>query len=260
MPNSQRTFVRAVLFLCWSGVAVAQNAAVSQADLLNRISQRYQEAKQYSFAGDLEIARRSGAEKPKEPLVHAKVRLTVAPPAKFLLRVEPPMPATKSTYVLVSDGQKSWTYVPSNKRYTESDVPFSSLPDDPEAGLDLRSKDLAAEFSRRVVTILAGLAKTAEVTDLKGSVLMVLSKKSEGGLQNMTYLTLDTATLDIKRVSWMNAIPSENGDKALVRSDLTFESFRIGEPVNDSDFTFQPPKEAKRVDSLPMNPRNPKAR
>jgi outer membrane lipoprotein-sorting protein len=260
MPNFQRTLARASLFLFWSGVAVAQNAVVSQADLLNRISQKFQETKQYSFVGDLEIARRSGAEKPKEPLVHTKVRLTVAPPAKFLLRVEPPMPASKSSYVLVSDGQKSWTYVPSNKRYTESNASLAALPADPEAGLDLRSKDLAAEFSRRVVTILAGLAETAEVTDLKGSVLMVLSKKSEGGLQNMTYLTLDTATLDIKRVSWMNASPAENGDKALVRSDLTFESFRIGGPVNDSDFTFQPPKEAKRVDSLQINRRNPKAR
>jgi len=259
MANSQRTLQRAFLFLGWSAAAVAQNAAVSHADLLNRISQRYQEAKQYSFAGDLEIARRSGTEKPKESLLHAKVRLTVAPPAKFVLHVEPAM-TPKSSYFLVSDGQKSWTYVPSNKRYTESDASFSPPPDDLEAGLDLRSKDLAAEFSRRVVDILAGLAKTADVTDLKGSVLMVLSKKNESGRQNMTYLTLDTTTLDIRRMSWLNAMPSENGDKALVRSDLTFESFRIGEPVNDSDFTFHPPKEAKRVDSLPMIPRKPYAR
>ena len=260
MANSQRTLQSAFLFLGWSAAAVAQNAAVSQADLLNRISQRYQEAKQYSFEGDLEIGRRSGAEKPKEQLLHTKVRLMVAQPAKFVLRVEPAMPNTKSSYVLLSDGQKSWTYVPSNKRYTESDTSLLPMLDDLEAGLDLRSKDLAAEFSRRVVAILAGLAKTADVTDLKGSVLMVLSKKNESGRQNMTYLTLDTATLDIRRMSWLNAIPSENGDKALVRSDLAFESFRIGEPVNDSDFTFHPPREAKRVDSLPMIRRNPHGR
>jgi outer membrane lipoprotein-sorting protein len=260
MAISQRTLKRAFLFLGWSTAAVAQNAAVSQADLVKRISQRYQEAKQYSFEGDLEIARRSGTEKPKEPLLHAKVRLTVAPPAKFLLRVEPAMPNTKSSYILVSDGQKNWTYVSSAKRYTESDVSFSPTQHNLEAGLDLRSQDLAAEFSRRVVDILAGLAVTADVTDLKGSVLMVLSKKDGSGRQNMTYLTLDTATLDLRRMSWLNAIPSENGDKTLVRSDLAFESFRIGEPINDSDFTFHPPKEAKRVDSLPMIRRNPYAR
>jgi outer membrane lipoprotein-sorting protein len=181
------------------------------------------------------------------------VKLAVAAPGKYLLRVEK---TGNSSYVLVSDGQKSWTYAPSLKKYTEREAVVSATRDDPEAGLDVQSngKDLAAEFSHLVVPILAGLAKSTDVIDLKGSLLMVLSKKDERGRQNMTYVTLDTTTLDIRRMSWMNATPSENGDKVLVRSDLTFGSFRIGGSTNDADFTFHPPKEAKRVDSLPTIP------
>lgn len=232
-------------------VAVAQNSFTGPADLVNTISQKYQEVMQYSFEGDLEISRRSGTEKPKEMLLKARVRFLGASPGKYLLRAEKP---GSPPYTVVSDGQKTWAYVPALKRYTEREASGSARHVDPEAGLDVqpnRKSDLADEFCQLVLPILTTLAKSAEVTDLRGSLLSVLSKKDATGRQNMTYLTLDTATLDIKRISWMNATPADNGDKALVRSDLTLTTFRTGGSISDADFTFQPPKDAKRVDSLP---------
>ena len=238
-----------------SPVAVAQNSFTGPADLVNTISQRYQEVMQYSFEGDLEISRRSGTEKPKEMLLKARVRFLAASSGRFLLRADK---AGSPSYTVVSDGQKIWAYVPALKKYTEREASGSARHVDPEAGLNIQpngKNDLADEFCQLVLPILATLAKSAEVTDLRGSLLSVLSKKDATGRQNMTYLTLDIATLDIKRISWMNASPADNGDKALVRSDLTLTTFRTsgaGDSISDADFTFQPPKDAKRVDSLPV--------
>jgi outer membrane lipoprotein-sorting protein len=252
MNKFRRTSIHWLPALAGLGcVAVAQNSNTGPADLVNTISQRYQEAKQYSFEGDLEISRRSGTEKPKEVLLKARVRFLAASPGKYLLRAEKP---SSPSYMIVSDGQKTWAYVPALKRYTEREASGSARQVDPEAGLDVQSNgkgDLADEFCQLVVPILAGLAKSVEVTDLRGSLLSVLSKRDATGRQNMTYLTLDTATLDIKRISWMNASPADNGDKVLMRSDLTLATFRIGGSISDADFTFQPPKDAKRVGSLP---------
>lgn len=252
MPEFHRSLVRGSLaFLSFACAAVAQTGAVTSADLVGQISHKYQEASHYTFAGDLEIARKDGTEKPKDLLLKAKVNLKFAIPGKYILKVNKP---NGESYILQSDGEKTWKYVPSLKKYSETAAPLSTTLDDPGAGLDVRSKqkDLALEFSRLVVPILAGLAKSTDVIDLKGPLLMVLAKKDKGGLQNMTYLTIDPVTQDIRRMSWLNATPTAGGDKVLVRSDITFDSFQIGGPVNDGDFAFQVPKGVKRVDALPL--------
>ena len=252
MPKYHGSLVRRSLsFLSFVAAAVAQTGGPTSADLVNRISQKYQEANQYAFEGDLEIARKGGSEKPRELLLKARVKLTFASPGKYILRVDKP---NSESYILQSDGQKSWKYVPSLKKYSETEASPGTTLDDPAAGLDVRSKekDLALEFSRLVVAILAGLAKSTDVIDLKGPLLMVLAKKDKSGLQNMSYLTIDPVTQDIKRMSWLNATPIANGDKVLVRSDFTFDSFQLGGPINDGDFTFQPPRGVKRVDALPV--------
>ena len=250
MHKSYRALIGSTLaFLNLSScAAAAQSAADARADLIDAISHKYQEAKQYAFEGDLDISRRGGSEKPREQLFKGTVKLVAAPSGKYLLRIEK---TSTPPYILMSDGQKSWAYVPSLKKYTEREASTSAVRDDPAAGLDLQSGDLAEQFCHLVVPILAGLAKTAGVTDLRGSLLTILAKKDESGHQNMTYLTLDTTARDVKRITWMNATPTDNGDKVLVRTDLTFASLRIGGSMSDEEFTFHPPREAKRVDSLP---------
>jgi outer membrane lipoprotein-sorting protein len=243
------SFVLATL----SGVILAQAPSLIPAELASRVAKKFEETKQYSFEGDLEIARRSGAEAPRVVLQTAKVKISVAAAGKSLLRVET---AGKPAYVLISDGQTTWEYMPTQKKYTQQDGQIESVASDDTSeklGLDPDSKrDLAADFTRRVIPILARLGQRVDFADLKGSLLTVISKKDERERQHMVYLTLDIATLTIKKMAWLRTTPAPSGDKAILRSDLTFTSLRVNEPINDGDFTFSPPKGVKRVASLPI--------
>ena len=52
-------------------------------------------------------------------LTRAKVLVAASRPGKFLLRL---IPVGRSAYTLLSNGQKSWVYVPKLKQYTEQDA------------------------------------------------------------------------------------------------------------------------------------------
>jgi thiol-disulfide isomerase/thioredoxin len=253
MPDYCRALIARTLVVAGlSGLGLAQESSPSATDLIKKIATKCENAKQYAFEGDLEIARRSGQEKPKEVLAKAKVKFAAAPGGKYLLRVER---INQSQYLVVSDGQKSWAYVPRLNKYTERDAAAIVLADDPDQPFDVQAsaqRDIAVEFSHLVMPILARLAKTADVTFLKDSQLTLLSKKDDRQRQNMVQLTLDTASLVIKRMAWMNAVPSPGDDKMLVRSDFTFQSFLVDVPLSEADFTFHPPKTAQRVASLPI--------
>src|SRR5579872_5767317 len=100
MYKFHRTIIEpAFAFLTLGSMAWAQHSGVMPADLVNRVSQMYQDSKQYSFEGDLEIARRGGTENPRELLLKAKVKMAVAPAGKYNLQVEM---NNNSSYVVVS--------------------------------------------------------------------------------------------------------------------------------------------------------------
>lgn len=265
-----RLTVRAVLFAyACAGFAKAQEFSVTK--LVRDVAQKAESARQYEFEGDLLLVGQQGA-KPGVVIAQAKVHMAAGADGKYLLRVDAP---DKGEYLLISDGQKSWAYVPKLKQYTEEESSAQAGGDDADSesddnsvtGQDTQSdeeRDSAESFARQVLPTLAGMYKTAgtagrageaevkfEKRKQKWPVVQVVSKKDAEGGSSLTELTVDPATLAIGRLVWAH-LSYENGEKTVIRLTIDFRSFQIGGAVSDAAFTFDPPKNAKLVDTLPI--------
>lgn len=232
--------------------------------VIQDISAKCEKATEYAFEGDMEVAGQKGS-RPGRLLAKAKVAFAVGPSGKYSLRVEP---LNKDEYLLVSDGQKSWAYVPKLKQYTEQEsarvTNDSEGDEDSDQGASDEEHDLTENFVHQVVPTLAAMAKTAAIADTKGfgevkyagkkqkwPVVRVVSKEGENGERNRVDLTVDPATLNIGRMLWANARVADN-EKLLIQMTVDFTSFRAGETLPDSTFVFEPPKKAKLVDAVPI--------
>src|SRR5882724_2332467 len=107
---------RFILVPLFSAALFAQPAP-DAAKVIKDISALCESAKAYSFEGDLLLEGQRGTS-PGKVLAKAKVRLAVAPGGKSFLRLES---EEKGDYLLVSNGQKSWAFVPKLKQYTEQE-------------------------------------------------------------------------------------------------------------------------------------------
>ncbi len=227
-------------------------------------------ASTYEFEGELKLYGQRG-ERPTNLLSNSKVRFAVSRPGKYRLELKP---ADKDEYLLVSNGGKSWAYVPGLKQYTEdeaagaggnSDEPAEERdkPRYEDGGAD-SERDLAEEFSRGIVPQLADLAKTTQAAEMAGEdtvkyegkkytwpKVRTMSKEAPDGSRDLMEITLDPATLRIGRLMWAN-VRFPNGVRTLVRLEIDFKSFRVGEPIADSTFVFEPPKKAKLVEAVPI--------
>ena len=244
------------LLLC---AALAQAPALDVPKIVSDVARKAESAAEYAFEGELLLVGQRGTH-PGRVLSQAKVRLAAGPEGKSLLRVESP---EKGEYFLISDGQKSWAYVPKLKQYTEEEAGMRAVDaeGDPGSGDE---RDMAEVFARQVVPILARMYKTAESAGQTGEaevkyekkkqkwpVLRVISKRDEQNGSSMTELTLDPASLKIGRLLWAN-VSYSNGEKLVVRLTVDFSSFQLGELLPGSLFSFIPPKNARLVDAVPI--------
>jgi peroxiredoxin/outer membrane lipoprotein-sorting protein len=216
-------------------------------------------AKEYVFEGELTLEAQVGS-KPGRLIAKGKVKLAVGEGGKQYLRLQP---IDKAEYLLISDGQKSWAYVPSLKQYTEQEgVSLADEEDQEAAGTDER--DLADTFSHQVMIILSSIYKEAAEIDRHGDeevridgrkqkwpMLRVMSKKTARDGQNLTELTIDPDTLRLGRMVWAN-VGTKNNEKTVLRMRVDFTSFHVGENVAEPLFQFEPPKRTKLVESLPI--------
>lgn len=245
--------------LGWAGER-DQAPATDVRKMLIGVASKCEGAKAYSFEADLQIDGQRG-EVPGRILSKSKVKLAVAPGGKYLLHVEP---VDKDEYLLVSDGQKSWAYVPRLKQYSETEGATIQVEEDEQDGENGSSdeRDLAETFARLVVPTLGRVAKTAESAKAKPSiqlkfegkkrlwpVIQVISKKADDG-QNLTEIAVDPETMQVGRLLWAN-VSYRGTERNVIRMTLEFTSFTIGE-VPDSTFAFEVPKKAKLVDAVPI--------
>jgi len=251
--------------------AAAQGQELSPAKLVREVAQKAGSATQYEFEGDLLLGSQRGANL-GVVIAQAKVHLAAGPEGRSFLRVDAP---NKGEYLLISDGQKSWAYVPKLKQYTEEESSARADGDDADDDTDdaPRAKSATAagvesdpteSYARQVLPMLARLYKTAarvsrtgdaevkfEKKKQKWPVVQVIAKSDarEGG--SMTTLTIDPSTLHIGRLVWTN-LTYPNGEKSVLQLSIDFHSFQIGEALPDSTFVFEPPKNAKLVEVLPI--------
>jgi peroxiredoxin/outer membrane lipoprotein-sorting protein len=255
--------------------AAAQGQQFSVTKLVRDVAQKAESAAQYEFEGDLLLGGQRGAN-PGVVIAQAKVRLAVGPGGKSLLRVDAP---DKGEYLLISNGLKSWAYLPKLKQYTEEESsasggghnPDNDADEDEDAGgsgdagaISDAERDPAESYARQVLPILARLYRTAASAARAGDaevkfekkkqrwpVVQVVTRKDAQQGSRMTELTIDPETLNIGRLVWAQ-LAYPNGEKTVMRLSIDFHRFQIGEAPPDSTFAFEPPGNARLVDVLPI--------
>ena len=251
--------------LSFCAVAASLSSASAQAPkleavkILKDISSRAEAAKEYAFEGRMQIGAQRGAE-PGKILIQAKIRFAVGAEGKYLLDIDA---VDKGQYLLLSNGEKSWAYVPKLKQYSEEEIGASE--DNEAADTDSTSgRDLAEFYTRLVVPILSHLyanaAQVAPAADaelivrkkkVKGPVVRVASKPDSKGSASLAYLVFDPRTLQLGRLVYTTSA-IRGGYSVVTRLTVDFSSLKLGESLPDSSFTFVPPKNAKLVESVPI--------
>lgn len=221
------------------------------------IAERCKAAREYSFEGDLLLVGQRGSD-PGKVLSQAKVKFAAAPDGKVYLRVEP---LGKDAYVLISNGQKTWAWVPKLKQYTEEEGAILDESDSDDEVSD-SERDLAETFVRQVMPALARLYADAQAADYKGEVpvkfegrkanwplLRVASKPAADKSITLTQLAVDPDTLAIGRMIRSTAL--RDAESTRIQMTIDFARFDTG-PVPPSTFDFEPPKGTKLVESVPI--------
>ena len=249
--------LRMALLSVFAASAVAATPDVAKT--VKAIGEKCQTAKAYSFEGDLLLLGQRGSA-PAKLIARAKIKLASAPSGKSYLRIEP---EGKDAYVLVSNGQKSWAWVPKLKQYTEEETAFREDAEGGEESASDSEHDLAETFARTVMPLLSRLHLDAQAADFNGEtpvkfenrkdkwpLLRVMSRPASDKTQTLIQLAIDPETLAIGHMAH-STVMREGDVKTVVQMTLDFTSFQIGS-VADSTFEFDPPKGAKLVDAVPI--------
>ncbi|MGJ5818740.1 redoxin domain-containing protein [Paludibaculum fermentans] len=242
-------------------LSLASAQELSQAELsrtIKNVAIRAERAKRYLMEGTLVLEGQRG-NNASRMLSKAKFKLASGPQGKSFLRIEA---EEKDEYQLISNGQKSWAFVPKLKQFTEEEG--APLDNEEAAGDSDNERDLAETFTRMVVPGLASMFKTAESADQNGvaavkfegrkekwPLLRVMSKEHQRDGRTYIEMAVQPETMDIGHMVWANTRSSE-GERTLIRMTLELTSFRWDDAVPDSTFEFAPPKNAKRVDAVPI--------
>ncbi len=254
-----------VLLLC-PVLLAAQDERSLLNDHVSRIASLAEKSKTLDYSADLTVAGQRG-ENPGRVLSQVKVRYAVAPGGKFHLHLQP---AGKDEYFLVSNGEKSWAYVPRLKQYTEEEAALR--PDDGEdeqeeesAESDAsRERDIAELFVKVILPALGEMVRNAEAADIadpvevryegkkaKWPVVRVMSKESSPGSRRLTELAIDPATGRLGQLV-IAEVSQDDNVRTVVRATLQFHRFSVGETPTPETFAFAPPRNAKLVDAVPI--------
>jgi peroxiredoxin/outer membrane lipoprotein-sorting protein len=241
----------------------AEAQSLDAAGVVAKLSARCAAAREYMFEGELLVEGQHDS-LPARLLSKAKVRFAAAQPGKSYLWIDA---QDKDEYTLLSDGQKSWAFVPALKQYTEveANVLAAGGEGTESAGAESdQERDPGEDFVRAILPTLASLRATAQTIDsgdiaevkyqgkkVKWPTLRVLSRTDDRKASSLAELTLDPATLAVARLVY-SRVTYRGSERYLVRLSMDFASFRVGEPLPDATFTFRPPKKAKRVDAVPI--------
>jgi peroxiredoxin/outer membrane lipoprotein-sorting protein len=234
---------------------------------MKTLAAKCDDAKQYSWEGEIRVEGKK-ANTPWQLLSQAKVKLAVADQGRSYLRVEP---LQQDEYWLVSNGQKSWAYLPQRKQYTEeesatlsSDAAEASDDQDGQSDKPAESHGFTETYSRLIVPTIAaayknardiGLRPEAELKIGKQKVgwpaVLISTKPDEQKTSDLIEFALDPAHTGLGRMIWVN-IHDKAPEPFYIRTTVLFSSFSVGEELPDALFAFDPPKKAKLVETLPI--------
>lgn len=259
---------RSLLFVFATPAIVALVAVGQSRDQINKtlkeLAARSSHATQYSWQGDVFIDARIG-EGQWAPQASAKVECAMGKDGRSLLKVQP---ERGDEYWLMSDGKKSWAYVPSKKQYTEDQsasrpsTSADSQDDEPEedsAASGTREQVVARQLVSHIGTLLTGaqqISLAAKPMSLKFEkekvtwpAVQLIGKPDAEGQKSIAELAISPDRPVVGHMAWVEFHKSDSGLISL-RTNVTFSAFSLGEDLPDSLFVFDPPKKAKVVEEL----------
>jgi peroxiredoxin/outer membrane lipoprotein-sorting protein len=250
-----RQFI-AVLFLITAAQAAgAEREVVRQALELSQICGQ---SNQVLWAGTIEVVGQWG-EGPLKSLSKARVRYAHAGPGRRYLHLRP---EEKDEYYLISNGEKSWAYVPKLKRYTETE---GAAVAGQEAGARDDERDLAESMAPDVLAVFGAVHQEIEAADEPGPVTVryggrkqswpsarLLTKQTPKGDRHMFEVAFDPASGRIGRLVWSAVSRGDAGERLLIRTTVDFEETRLGEDLGGELFEFVPPRNVSLVEALPI--------
>ncbi len=257
---------RYALFLIAAGAAAMQFADAQpetpDAAWMARAIEAKCTARQYAFDAVIELMRKRGEES-WDAIATFKVKVAVAPEGKLLLWVSE---KDKLAYLVASDGQNTWVFMPELNRYVRLDAGDAGIPPAPDEifpnGIEDGDRDPLL-CSKLVMAILQRVTRKAALTEMTRlaaantggeerqlPVLTVMSEKDERPGQNLTEVVIDPETLDIARMDWTRSA-SAGEEQRFVSLRVKFDKLQTGEPLPASYFVFSPPGDAQLVNELP---------
>ena len=234
--------------------------------LLKTLAAQCDNAKQYCWEGEL-IVEGKKANTPWQLLSQAKVKLAIADQGRSYLRIEP---VQQDEFWLISNGQKSWAYLPQRKQYTEEESATLSA-DAADAGHDEEGQNdkpdgshgFAETYARLIVPTISCAYKNARGIALRPNAelkigkqkvswpaVLIATKPDEQKTNDLVEFALDPDHAGLGRMVWVN-IHEEGPEPFYLRTTVLFSSFSVGGDLPDTLFTFEPPKKAKLVETLP---------
>jgi hypothetical protein len=181
------------------------------------LATRSQDAKVYSWSGDVEIAAQQNAG-PMVGMGHSKVQLAVAEDGKSLVKVQSDF---GDEYWLISDGKKRWSCLPGKKQYSEEEAASVSQDSDdddddqqPDRGADAPpTEQMAWQAIPKIAKILKNAqslssAKTATLKLAEGKVtwpvIEIQEKPDEDGTVTVAQLVMAPDRPVVGRFTWVN--------------------------------------------------------
>ena len=244
-----------------------QTGSAEGPKLLKTLAAKCDNAKQYSWEGELLVEGKK-ANSPWQLLSQAKVKLAIADNGRSYLRVEPPQ---QDEYLLVSNGRESWAYLPQRKQYTHEEsatlaANAGDAGDDQENQGDNadQSHGFAETYARLIVPTISAAYKNAGGFALRPDAelkigkqkvswpsVLISTKPDDQKAKDLIEFALDPDRAGLGRIVWVN-IHEKAPEAFYIRTTVLFTSFSVGEEVPEALFTFDPPKKAKLVETLPI--------
>ncbi len=247
-------FCLAVLALS-AGLRAEQPYSASQlTGALRDLTAKANHAKHYWWEGTMTIEARVG-EAPFQLVSQSKVQVAVAENGRSLLKLRT---AGVEEYWLISDGKRTWSYLPGKKEYmvTESGSVSANADDDEHDG------SMAESYAWRAVQHVAnaaihaqaiGSTKTMQLKfageKVKWPILDIVDKPEEGDAKTIADLVMAPDRPVLGRFVWAEMY-REKSEMRVIRVNIAFDGFSLDGPASADLFTFDPPKKAKLVDEL----------
>jgi len=253
MRGIVKTVLASARVVCFYALAAGCSFGwqMSVGEVLTRVSDAYRNMHDYWL-----VAERIHTVSPAHNYDQSEtITLGVANPGKVRLEVKEHSDFNSGQVILVSDGETTWTYLPQKKQYTQESVAASGEDDESESG-DEPKQDVLTRNQNLLVVRYRGLAKYAQVaTFSREDRVKVGGKKIDCYVVELAVgktalrLWVDKERFLVLRHQELSK-SIQDGIQFNIANVINLREAEIGSPPEADLFTFEPPKNATKVEAL----------